>query len=253
VAIWAPSLEMLARGEGLMDMTSDRHGDCAAVRWSLLGLTAVTGVVDAASFLGLGHIFTANMTGNIVFLGFAIGGGAGVSAGRSLTALGAFACGGVCGGRLNTRSVTAARLLLVAMCLEVLFLLLAVASTVPSRIEASSVAYAVIVFTAAAMGLRNAVVRTLRVPDLTTTVLTMTITGLAADSRLAGGNGDRSSTRVLSIAAMCAGAACGAVLLRRFGLATALGAAALGVAGLSLFLYSSLQNRANAVEAVRRT
>src|SRR5438309_6066609 len=51
-------------------MTSDQDGDDAAIRWSLLGLTTVTGVVDAVSFLGLGHIFTANMTGNIVFLGF---------------------------------------------------------------------------------------------------------------------------------------------------------------------------------------
>jgi uncharacterized membrane protein YoaK (UPF0700 family) len=234
-------------------MTADPHADDAAIRWSLLVLTAVTGIVDAVSFLGLGHIFTANMTGNIVFLGFAIGGGTGVSAGRSLTALGAFACGGVCGGRINTRDLPRARLLLVAMGLETLFLLLAVASTVPSRIDASSVVYAVIVFTAVAMGLRNAVVRQLGVPDLTTTVLTMTITGLAADSRLAGGNGDRTGTRVLSIAAMCAGAACGAVLLGRFGLATALGAAALAVAGLSLFLYSSLRKEANAAETMRTT
>ena len=55
-------------------MTSGQHGDDAAIRWSLLGLTTVTGVVDAVSFLGLGHIFTANMTGNIVLLGFALAG-----------------------------------------------------------------------------------------------------------------------------------------------------------------------------------
>jgi len=39
----------------------------------LLALTGVTGLVDAISFLGLGSIFTANMTGNVVLLGFAIG------------------------------------------------------------------------------------------------------------------------------------------------------------------------------------
>ena len=134
-------------------MTSDAHGDDAAIRWSLLGLSGVSEIVDAVSFLGLGHIFTANMTGNIVFLVFAIGGTTGVSAGRSMTAVGAFACGAVCGGRMNTRDLTAARSLLVAMGLETLFLLLAVASTAPSRINAPSVAYAVIVFAAAAMGL----------------------------------------------------------------------------------------------------
>jgi uncharacterized membrane protein YoaK (UPF0700 family) len=236
-----------------MEMTSDPHADNAAIRWSLLGLTAVTGIVDAVSFLGLGHIFTANMTGNVVFLGFAIGGVTGVSAGRSLTALGAFACGGVCGGRISTRNLSPARLLLLAMCLEALFLLLAVASTVPSRTSASSVDYTVIVLTAVAMGLRNAVVRKLGVPDLTTTVLTMTVTGLAADSRPARGNSDRRATRMLSIATMCVGAACGAVLLGRFGLGSALGVAALAVAGLSLFLYSNLRKTANAAAAVRRS
>jgi len=37
----------------------------------LLALTAVSGILDAVSFLALGHIFTANMTGNVVFLAFA--------------------------------------------------------------------------------------------------------------------------------------------------------------------------------------
>jgi uncharacterized membrane protein YoaK (UPF0700 family) len=223
-------------------MTSDGPG-AAAIRRSLLGLTVVTGVVDAVSFLGLGHIFTANMTGNIVFLGFAIGGGGGVSAVRSLTALVAFACGGILGGRaINTRDLAPARSLLTAMSFESLLLLVAVASTAPSGSNSSSVAgYAVIVSTAVAMGLRNAVVRKLGVPDLTTTVLTMTVTGLAADSRLAGGGGERTGTRVLSIVAMCVGAVCGSALFNRFGLAVALAAAAILVVGLSWFLYSSLR------------
>ena len=88
------------------------------------------------------------------------------------------------------------------MCFESLLLLLALACTAAPEFNASSVAYLVIVFTALAMGLRNAVVRKLGVPDLTTTVLTMTLTGLAADSRLAGGKGDRRGRRMLSIAAM---------------------------------------------------
>jgi uncharacterized membrane protein YoaK (UPF0700 family) len=227
-------------------MTSDQHGDDAAIRWSLLGLTTVTGVVDAVSFLGLGHIFTANMTGNIVFLGFAIGGGPGVSVARSLTALIAFACGGICGGRINTRDLSATRSLLAAMGFESLLLLFAAASTAPPAFHASSVAYVVIVSTALAMGLRNAVVRKLGVADLTTTVLTLTIVGLAADSRLAGGTGDRSGRRILSMTAMCIGATGGAVLLGRFGISAALGVAALTVAGLSLLLCSSLRRGSNA-------
>ena len=37
----------------------------------LLGLTVVTGLIDAFSYLALGHVFVANMTGNVVFLAFA--------------------------------------------------------------------------------------------------------------------------------------------------------------------------------------
>src|ERR1700757_212228 len=64
----------------------------------LLGMTAVTGLIDAVSFLALGHVFTANMTGNIVFLGFAVAGTAGLSIAKSLTALGAFMFGALVAG-----------------------------------------------------------------------------------------------------------------------------------------------------------
>jgi uncharacterized membrane protein YoaK (UPF0700 family) len=64
--------------------------------------TAVTGLVDAVSYIGLGHIFTANMTGNIVLIGFAFAGVPGLSALRSLTALAAFLVGALIGGRLAT-------------------------------------------------------------------------------------------------------------------------------------------------------
>ena len=74
--------------------------------------------------------------------------------------------------------------------------------------------YAVIVLTAVAMGLRNATVRRLAFPDLTTTVLTLTLTGLAADSSLAGGNNPRPLRRIFLVVAMFAGAAIGAILLR---------------------------------------
>src|SRR2546429_7312698 len=69
----------------------------------LLGLTVVTGLVDAVSYLALGHVFTANMTGNVVFLGFAAAGGNGLSAPRSGTAVGAFFPGGVVGGARGAR------------------------------------------------------------------------------------------------------------------------------------------------------
>jgi uncharacterized membrane protein YoaK (UPF0700 family) len=75
--------------------------------------------------------------------------------------------------------------------------------------------YCVIAITAAAMGYRNAVVRKIGLPDLTTTVLTLTITGLAADSRLAGGENPRWRRRVTAILTLITGAFAGAELVNR--------------------------------------
>jgi Protein of unknown function (DUF1275) len=82
--------------------------------------------------------------------------------------------------------------------------------------------YALITLTAMAMGLRNATVRRLAVPDLTTTVLTMTLTGIAADSALAGGRNPRLGWRLAAVLAIFAGSAVGAVLVSLGGLAPAL-------------------------------
>src|SRR5260370_9672120 len=71
-----------------------------ALPFALMVLTVVTGLVDAISFLGLGRIFTANMTGNVVFLAFAVAGAPGLSISRSLTSLIAFLFGALLGGLL---------------------------------------------------------------------------------------------------------------------------------------------------------
>ncbi|WP_199902317.1 DUF1275 family protein [Azospirillum sp. B506] len=75
--------------------------------------------------------------------------------------------------------------------------------------------YAIIVLTGFAMGFRNATVRQMKVPDLTTTVLTLT--GLAADSRLAGGPNTNAHRRMASVAALFLGAAIGAVMVMQSG------------------------------------
>src|ERR1700688_1204334 len=84
-------------------MTSGPTNEKTIVR-ALLGMTAVTGLVDAVSFLSLGHVFTANMTGNVVFLAFAIERVSRLSVARSCTALLAFLAGAVLGGRIMTRT-----------------------------------------------------------------------------------------------------------------------------------------------------
>src|ERR1700743_1904659 len=67
---------------------------------ALLTLTVVTGLVDAVSYLRLGHVFVANMTGNVVFLGFGVDHGSGPSAVASGVALAGFALGALAGGRV---------------------------------------------------------------------------------------------------------------------------------------------------------
>jgi uncharacterized membrane protein YoaK (UPF0700 family) len=64
-----------------------------------------------------------------------------------------------------------------------------------------------------AMGIQNATARRLAVPDLTTTVLTLTLTGVAADSRLAGGPGGHPGRRLIAVLAMFTGALVGGVLV----------------------------------------
>ena len=156
---------------------------------ALLVLTFTTGLVDAVSYLGLGRVFTANMTGNLVLLGFGIAGSGGLPVVAPLVSLVAFlvgaAGGGVLAKRLSDRHPAhVAR----ALGLEVLLITVAtiVAGTIGAEPDALS-GDTVIALLAVAMGIRNATVRRLAVPDLTTTVLTMTLTGLAADSKLAGG------------------------------------------------------------------
>ena len=214
---------------------------------ALFGLTFVTGVIDAVSFLGLGHVFTANMTGNVVLLGFALGGTGGMSVGRSFAALVAFGSGSVIGGRLtNRRQRSPAAHLLIAMCAEVGLLSLAAgAALITSGAMSIATVYLLIVLTAVAMGLRNAVVRKLAVADLTTTVLTMTVTGLSADSSLAGGTSPSRNRRMLAILAMCTGAVIGAMLVRVSGMWGPFLVATLAVSGFASYLYLSERQRSH--------
>jgi uncharacterized membrane protein YoaK (UPF0700 family) len=183
----------------------------------LLVMTATTGIVDAVSYLGLGHVFTANMTGNVVLMGFRLGGASGISLSRSVIALFCFMLGAVAGGRmgrrLNPRQSRISGLLVEA---ALLFVAAAISFKAggPNDTNAAILDGVVVASTAIAMGLRNAVVRKLGVADLTTTVLTLTIAGLAADSGLAGDSNPRWRRRCAAVICMLAGAAAGAALLR---------------------------------------
>lgn len=189
----------------------------------LVILTVTTGLVDAVSILGLGRIFTANMTGNVVFLGFAVAGVPGFSAARAVVSLVGFLAGALLGGRLGAWLVHASRRrwLLTVATLEAGLLFAAAWVARGYDLETTTPGtslYAMIVLTAVAMGLRNATVRRLAVADLTTTVLTLTLTGIAADSALAGGSNLHWARRLAAIGAIFGGAALGAVLIAQGGL-----------------------------------
>ena len=187
----------------------------------------------------LGHVFVANMTGNVVFLGFAIAGAGGISIWASLTALGSFLVGGVVGGRIGARwSTDRGRHLTATTATELLLVAAALAVAVFSTDHLGTGGrYSVILFLAVAMGAQNATARRLAVPDLTTTVLTMTLTGVAADSALAGGHGSKLARRALSVAAMLLGALVGGALVLKVDNPAPLALATVLLALISFFTY----------------
>ena len=221
----------------------------------LLTLTAVTGLVDAVSILALGRVFVANMTGNVVFAGFAITGAPGFSLASSLAALAGFLAGAGAGGMmtarlggdraLHLRIAASAELLLVAAAL-----IIAAASGGPAATRGTlslangapgfgpAVTDVMAAILAVAMGIQNTVARRLAVPDLTTTVLTMTLTGIGADLRTGSRRHITLSRRLLAVSTMLAGGIGGAALVLHTGVvaavAVATGLLALAAGGAAL-------------------
>jgi uncharacterized membrane protein YoaK (UPF0700 family) len=182
---------------------------------TLLVLTLTTGVIDAACYLGLGRVFAANMTGNVVLLGFGIAGSTGLPVVAPLVSLGAFLGGAVVGGRMGARLAPKETHLSRAMLIEVGLVALATLIAIVFNITPDRFSGDLIIgLLAFAMGLRNATVRRLKIADLTTTVLTMTLTGLAADSPMAGGEGKGNWRRGAAVWSMLLGAVIGALLVK---------------------------------------
>jgi uncharacterized membrane protein YoaK (UPF0700 family) len=190
-----------------------QHGPLPAL---LLVLTVATGVVDAVSILALGRVFIANMTGNVVFTGFALAGAPGFSLQAALFALAGFVVGAGLGGSAVRRIPRRGRLLAVATTSELGLLLAALAVALPAAEPfGTAPGDAIAVLAAVALGIQNATARALAVPDATTTVLTMTLTGFAADLR------DRDGRvllrRALAVLAMLLGGLVGALVVLHVG------------------------------------
>jgi uncharacterized membrane protein YoaK (UPF0700 family) len=251
-----PAVQPTRQGGGGVARSLLAHPRFGPLPGLLLILTAVTGVVDAVSILSLGRVFVANMTGNVVFAGFAVVGAPGFSLSASLFALAGFLIGAALGGVMITRAgrdrgllmrtSTGAELVLAAAALLLVGLSgdpgVSHGTLAASGSFSPDVADGVAALLAIAMGVQNVVARKLAVPDMTTTVLTMLLTGLGADFRAVireRGRADRADRtalsdlgrRLLVVATMLAGAVSAAWLVLNV---SPLSALALGTALLAL-------------------
>jgi uncharacterized membrane protein YoaK (UPF0700 family) len=181
----------------------------------MLALTFSTGIVDAVGYLGLDKVFAGNMTGNVVILGMALAGADDLPWVGPLLALFAFMLGAAVGGRV-LRPVKAGwttRTTWTFLVVGIIMAGLAVALFILNGKPPQPWELVVTVFLAAAMGLQAATARHIAVKDVTTVVVTSTITGFAADSRLAGGKGQPWFRRGAAIVLIAVGAGVGALLL----------------------------------------
>ncbi len=189
----------------------------------LLALTTLAGVVDATSILRLGDVFVATMTGNLVFIGLAVAGAKGFAVSTSLLAIAGFVIGVVIGAQTcerakSHRGLALRNVLGVKLSLATIVTVVAVLSGSHIPVGARD---AMVVLLATSMGAQLALIRYLKVPDLLTVVLTMTITGVIAERR----RGWRDASmlrRGLSLIAFAVGALSGALLILGVGVLAAL-------------------------------
>ena len=210
---------------------------------ALLLLTFATGLVDAVSVLFLGHVFVANMTGNVIFLGFWFVPHSGVDLAAAVVAFACFVVGTILGGRFARHiDYDVRRWLTVAMGTEVLLLgtLSILAGTGVLEYHDNGKLF-LIAGLAVTFGSQAATARQFGIQELSTTVLTATIVGLGLDSRLAGGSGERERLRYAVIFTMLAGAVVGATVTRFF-VAPVIALAAVAVAS-SLAVFRSGDQR----------
>lgn len=208
----------------------------------LLLLTASTGAIDAVSYLGLDRVFTGNMTGNVLFIGFALVGVPGIPFLNNAIALLGFIVGSIVSGRIvgrkhphglpNTSALVLSSGVVLLVVLGISWLLL---GKLPE--------WQLLVLTfllASVMGGQVSAVKPIGNSDVTTIVVTNTVANLARDSRLGGGSGQRWIPRLLAVIAMGVGAALGAFLNGSAGGPVALVAAAVifTAGALTLFLTS---------------
>jgi len=200
---------------------------------ALLTLTAATGALDGVSYLALDRVFTGNMTGNVLFLGFGLVGVPGIPALNNLVALLTFLLGAAIGSRVTRGASKVPKLpassLAVLVVDTALVLVLSGIWIALGSLDRSTM-IVITALLALLLGAQAAAVRHLGIRDLSTVVVTMTMVNLATDSRLAGGTAAAWARRLAAIVAMGVGALASALVTLRLGGAYALLLAAIVMA-----------------------
>lgn len=184
--------------------------------WSMMTLTVVTGALDAVGYLGLDRVFTGNMTGNVVILGMGIAAEDDLPVAGPLIALFGYVVGAAVAGRLVLRgergwgpAVTAtlgANAALLAGVATALLLVPMKGQSLGGIVSAATIAVA--------MGAQASVARFLAVTDMTTVVVTSTITSYASETLFAGGLAWFTHRRLWAVMAIFAGAVIGGLMMK---------------------------------------
>ncbi|MDT5260565.1 MAG: hypothetical protein QOD10_5645 [Mycobacterium sp.] len=215
---------------------------------ALLLLTLATGLADSISILVLGHVFVANMTGNVIFLGFWLAPKTSIDLTAVAVALPTFVCTTILSGRLLRLFGERARPWIGTVLATEIALLAALsilAGTGVLRYH-DNTKLMIIGVLAVTFGLQHSSARQFGIQELSTTVLTSTIVSLGLDSRLAGGTGERQKLRFTVVFTMCAGALVGATM-SRFVVAPVFAVTAAVVAlSLAIFLFGPANSKSPA-------
>jgi uncharacterized membrane protein YoaK (UPF0700 family) len=196
----------------LRDSAKERLAD---VTTGLYMISATCGLVDAVCFLALGGVFAEMMTGNLLLLALSIGTGTALGQSvRYIPAIVPFSLGALIGGRL-LRGPQKLQERRIGFAIEWIIIVAATALTWVAEPDAHNLAgHVVVAMLALAMGIQEAMVRVHGVPDLATNVMTVTFTGIIADSTPAGGTNRNWRRRVTSVGLLVASAALGGLLLQ---------------------------------------
>ncbi|GAA2577788.1 YoaK family protein [Winogradskya consettensis] len=181
-------------------------------------LTAATGAIDGVSYLALDRVFTGNMTGNVLFIGFGLAGEPDLPVLNNVVALLAFMLGAVLGGRFTrgTSDATLPRKSLIVLIAGCAVTLLVGAAWAIVGKPGDNTLVVITAILALVLGAQAAAVKHVGIRDLSTVVVTMTMVNLSTDSRAAGGPGTSWARRLGAILAMGVGALVAALLVRHF-------------------------------------